>query len=115
MCIRDRVKGLRARGGFIVDEGWSGGKLSTASVHSTIGGVLRLRSYVPLRLVKGPKGADLKTAEGACPNALYAPAAIREPLHSPELKDFHVLPLQKVYEYDLETASGQTYQFAEVK
>ena len=110
-----QVKGLRARGGFIVDEGWSGGKLSMASVHSTIGGVLRLRSYVPLRLVKGPKGAELKTAEGACPNALYAPAAIREPLHSPELKDFHVLPLQKVYEYDLETAAGQTYQFAVVK
>ena len=34
---------------------------------------------------------------------------------APELKDFHVLPLQKVYEYDLETAAGQTYQFAVVK
>ena len=77
---------------------------------STIGGVLRLRSYVPLRLAKGPKGATLKTAEGACPNALFAPAIIREPLHSPELKNFQQLPLQKVYEYDIETVAGQTYR-----
>ena len=110
-----QVKGLRARGGFIVDEGWTDGKLTTTSVRSTIGGVLRLRSYVPLRLVKGPKGSELKTAEGECPNALYASAVIREPLHSPELKDFQQLPLQKVYEYDIETVAGQTYQFSETK
>jgi alpha-L-fucosidase 2 len=104
------VKGLRARGGFVVDEEWNEAKLRSAVVQSTIGGVLRLRSYVPLRLAKGPKGATLKTAEGACPNALFAPAVIREPLHSPELKNFQQLPLQKVYEYDIETVAGQTYR-----
>ena len=104
------VKGLRARGGFVVDEEWNDAKLRSASVQSTIGGVLRLRSYVPLRLAKGPKGAELKTAEGECPNALYAPAVIREPLHSPELKNFQQLSLQKVYEYDLETVAGQSYR-----
>jgi len=104
------VKGLRARGGFVVDEEWNEAKLRSAVVQSTIGGVLRLRSYVPLRLAKGPKGATLKTAEGACPNALFAPAIIREPLHSPELKYFQQLPLQKVYEYDIETVAGQTYR-----
>ena len=104
------VKGLRARGGFVVDEEWNEAKLRSAVVQSTIGGVLRLRSYVPLRLAKGPKGATLKTAEGACPNALFAPAVIREPLHSPELKNFQQLPLQKVYEYDIETMAGQTYR-----
>ena len=41
------VKGLRARGGFIVDEQWSGAALRSAVVRSTIGGTLRLRSYVP--------------------------------------------------------------------
>ena len=106
------VKGLRARGGFVVDEEWNEAKLRSAVVRSTIGGVLRLRSYVPLRLAKGPKGAVLKTAEGACPNALYAPAAIREPLHSAELKDFQQLPLRQVYEYDIETQAGQTYRIA---
>jgi alpha-L-fucosidase 2 len=112
---KGEVKGLRARGGFIIDEGWSEGKLRTAVVRSTIGGTLRLRSYAPLRLAKGPKGAVLKTAEGECPNTLYAPAVIREPLHSPELKNFQPLSLQKVYEYDIETVAGQTYQFTPIK
>ena len=44
-----KVSGLRGRGGFIVEEQWKNGNLSTATVQSTIGGVLRLRSYVPLK------------------------------------------------------------------
>ena len=107
---RGEVKGLRARGGFIVSEQWSGGQVTSATVQSTIGGTLRLRSYVPLRLAKAPKGVVLKTAEGQCPNPLFAPAAIREPLHSPELKDFQQRQLQKVYEYDIETVAGQVYR-----
>ena len=105
------VKGLRARGGFVVDEEWNEGKLRSAVVRSTVGGTLRLRSYVPLRLAKGPKGARLKKAEGDCPNPLFAPAAIREPLHSKELKDFKPQTLRKVYEYDVETVAGQKYRF----
>ena len=105
------VKGLRARGGFVVDEEWNEGKLRSAVVRSSVGGTLRLRSYVPLRLAKGPKGARLKKAEGDCPNPLFAPAAIREPLHSKELKDFKPQTLRKVYEYDVETVAGQKYRF----
>ena len=112
---RGEVKGLRARGGFIVSEQWSGGQVTSATVQSTIGGTLRLRSYVPLRLAKAPKGAQLKVAEGDCPNPLFAPAAIREPLRSPELKDFQQRQLQKVYEYDIETVAGQSYTFAAAK
>ncbi len=108
---KGEVKGLCARGGFEVDELWSGGLLQQAVVKSTIGGVLRLRSYVPLKLAKAPKGAVLEVAEGECPNVLLAPATIREPLHSQELKDFKTLPLKKVYEYDLETVAGQAYRF----
>ena len=104
------VKGLRARGGFVVDEQWSGGQLKQMTVQSTIGGTLRLRSYVPLSLAKAPKGVTLKQAEGECPNPLFAPAAIPEPLRSAELKDFQTKPLQKVYEYDIETQPGQFYR-----
>ena len=109
------VKGLRARGGFIVDEAWSEGKLTAATVRSTIGGVLRLRSYVPLRLAKGPKDAVMTVAQGECPNPLFAPAVIRDPLRSSELTDFNLLTLKTVYEYDLPTVAGQTYQLTIVK
>ena len=100
------VKGLRARGGFIVDETWNGGELSGVVVCSTIGGTLRLRSYVPL------KGKGLKEANGECPNSLLAPAEIRTPLKSAELKDFTLRPLQRIYEYDVETVAGEVYRFA---
>ena len=87
-----------------MNETWKDGQLTKAEVTSTIGGTLRLRSYVPLKC----KGA--KEATGDCPNELFAPAAIRQPLRSTELKDLKLLPIRKVYEYDIETQAGKTYE-----
>ena len=100
---KGEAKGLRARGGFIVDQQWSNGQLQRAVIQSTIGGMLRLRSYVPLQ------GKDLTEASGECPNPLLQPALIKTPLRSTELHDFQPLPLQRVYEYDLDTKAGLTY------
>jgi alpha-L-fucosidase 2 len=97
---------LRGRGGFIVEEEWKNGNLSTATVQSTIGGVLRLRSYVPL------KGKDLKEAKGACPNVLMAPAEIRKPLISSKISQAETPNLRRVYEYDITTEAGKTYKFS---
>ena len=36
--------GLRARGGFIVDQTWAGGKLVSATIHSAMGGSCRVRN-----------------------------------------------------------------------
>ena len=99
------VEGLRARGGYEVDMTWADGKLSEATVRSTIGGTLRLRSALPL------KGKGLRKASGACPNALFAPAEVKTPLYSPELKEKPAVSAPVVYEYDVETKPGKTYRF----
>lgn len=100
---KGNVKGLVARGGFVVDMEWDGAQLVKAVIHSRIGGMLRIRSYVPL------KGKNLKEAHGECPNPLYAPAEIRGPLVAEGLKP--QLPLlYRTYEYDIETQPGGDYE-----
>ena len=101
------VKGLRARGGFTVDIIWKDGRVQKAIVHSTIGGTLRLRSYWKMQ------GKRLRPAQGNCPNPLLQSAHIKDPLVSPE-KDSTATPaaaIRQVYEYDIDTQAGKTYQF----
>jgi alpha-L-fucosidase 2 len=98
------VNGLLARGGFEVSMKWKDTNLQSATIKSTIGGVLRLRSYVEL------KGKGLNPAVGNCDNHLLQTADIKQPLRSKELKNFDLLPLRKVYEYDIVTQPGKTYK-----
>src|SRR5574344_301996 len=102
------VSGLKARGNFEVSMDWAEGALQNATIHSYIGGVLRLRSYVPL------EGEGLKEATGACPNPLYAPADVKKPLISASLASTPQLTVKKVYEYDLETVAGGDYRVSQV-
>ena len=96
------VKGLRARGGFVVDMTWKNGKLVKASIRSTLGGKLRLRSGVPL------KGKGIKKASGPCPNALFAPADIKQPLMSPENQlPRPVIMHEEGYTYDIDTKPSE--------
>lgn len=98
------IGGLVARGGFVVDMQWSGSQVDTVRITSRLGGILRLRSYTPLR------GEGLKAAEGECPNPLYAPAAISAPLVSKEIKA-QSPKLYRIYEYDIPTEAGKEYVF----
>ena len=98
---KGEVKGLLARGGFEVDMTWENNTLQKAVVRSKIGGVLRLRSYVPL------KGKGLKSAKGKNRNPLLTTANVKTPLRSTELTSFDQLPVKKVYEYDIKTKAGQ--------
>ena len=97
------VKGLVARGGFVVDMEWDGVQLAKAKIHSRLGGNLRLRSYVPL------KGKGLKPVSGKNPNPFYQQAQIKEPLVSKEIHPQRPI-LYQVYEYDLDTVAGEDYQ-----
>jgi alpha-L-fucosidase 2 len=62
------VRGLRARGGFTVDEEWGEGKLVRAVLRSAVGGVARVRTAEPMTV----EGARARPARGPAPNPLYA-------------------------------------------
>ncbi|MBR6251766.1 MAG: glycoside hydrolase family 95 protein [Bacteroidales bacterium] len=96
------VKGLKARGGFIVDMQWKGGKLHRAVVTSTNGGNLRIASAVPL------KGKGLKKAKGANSNPIYAlDAAPAEKISNPDAVH-KTINSEPTYLYDIATKAGQT-------
>ncbi|MDD6537369.1 MAG: hypothetical protein PUF36_10550, partial [Prevotella sp.] len=74
---------------------------------SRLGGNLRLRSNVPLKLADG---TQLTPASGSNSNAFYATADIKDPVISDKITP--QLPIiYKVYEYDVETKAGQTLSF----
>ena len=96
------VRGLCARGGFVVDEQWAEGRLTQAVITSRRGGVLRLRSYVPL------KGKGLKAAKGQCSNPLLATARVKAPVLHPLQEAVPAIETAKVYTYDVSTKPGET-------
>lgn len=96
------VSGLKARGGFEVDMNWDGNQVSVIKIKSSIGGNLRVRSYIPL------KGAGLKPATGINPNPFFRTEAIKKPLVSKNITAQMPI-LYNTYEYDLMTEAGKTY------
>lgn len=97
------VKGLVARGGFVVDMSWSSGRLNHAVIKSQFGGLLRLRSYVPLEMIDG-----MQLSKGENTNPLFKKPHIKNPLISSEITPQYP-QLLKVYEYDITTEPGKTY------
>ena len=98
------VKGLCARGGFVVDMEWANTKLTKATIHSTIGGKCRIRSYVPL------KGKGLTIATGNLDNPLLQAADVKTPLVSSSLTSTPRANMPMTYTYDLKTEAGKDYE-----
>lgn len=97
-----KISGLLARGGFEVSQEWDGGQLRCATIHSRLGGQLRLRSYVPL------KGKGLRPAKGENNNPLFIKPHIKTPLVSDQILPQYPV-LKQFYEYDIDTQAGQDY------
>jgi alpha-L-fucosidase 2 len=97
------VKGLRARGGFIVDMDWKDGKLTHLRITSILGGKCRVKSFTPL------KGMP---AKGVNDNPLMfvpeAPVFIKNELAATKRSK---LDFKKTYTIDLETEKGKIYEW----
>lgn len=103
------IKGLRARGGFVIEElAWKEGKLVKAVIRSTLGGNLRLRSYSPLNhdSFKEVKG------ESENENPLFKPQQIARPMIS-EKAPLKGVDLREVYLYDCATQPGEVLTIGE--
>jgi alpha-L-fucosidase 2 len=59
------VKGLRARGGFVMDMAWDSGALQTAVIRAEKGGLCRIRASRPVRVFQnGVETACSRTPDG---------------------------------------------------
>ena len=99
------IKGLRVRGGFVLDElTWKDGKLAKAVIRSTIGGNLRLRAYSKLKA-----DVSLRQVEEGIPNPnpLFDVQLISRPMIS-EKAPLRGVSLKDTYLYDVDTEAGDT-------
>lgn len=98
------IKGLVARGGFIVDIKWKNGKVKQLKIKSGLGGNCRIRSLEELKL----KGGQLKKAKGENLNPFYTQALIKKPIiNAPGEIVEYTIP--DTFIYDVITEKGKMY------
>jgi len=98
------IKGLVARGGFVIDMTWKDNKVSELKIYSKIGGNCRLKVENTL------KGNSLKKAKGKNPNPLFYDVEVKKPIISNQAK-LEKVKLPNYTIYDVNMKAGQTYTF----
>ncbi|QTE38642.2 glycoside hydrolase family 95 protein [Mucilaginibacter gossypii] len=98
------VKGIKARGNFEVTIDWKKGKLSKATIKSNMGGICRLRTPIPVKIVE----TGSKTAVGINSNILNTPPTmpVYQKVDDTQLPD---ITFNKGYLIDFATEKGKTY------
>ncbi len=100
-----QVKGLVARGGFVVDIAWKSGILTELRIQSKLGGNCRILSHIPLR---APQGVTTSQASGVNPNPFYTTETVATPKISPSVPK-HTPSLAPSFTIDLPTTKNETY------
>lgn len=99
------VKGLCARGGFLVDIKWKDGAIEKLDITSKLGGNCRLRLPIALR-----GDVTLNAANGENQNPFYKRANVCEPIINENAK-LDSLTIQNTALYEFESEAGKTYHF----
>lgn len=101
------IKGLVARGGFVIDIAWKNSKISSLTIHSRQGGNCRIHTTAIL------KGNAIKPAKGQNTNPFYTTHQVKTPLISDKatlnIKNTDLPDKAKLY--DLKTEAGKSYTF----
>ncbi len=94
------IKGIVARGGFILDLSWKNGKIKSIVVKSTLGGNCRLRTHTALK--------NIKKAKGLNSNKLFVTLdVVKSAVNGPV--NVNPLSIEPTLLYDLPTKAGQSY------
>ncbi|WP_348800252.1 glycoside hydrolase family 95 protein [Flavobacterium adhaerens] len=102
------ISGLRARGGFeITNLQWKDGKIISVSIHSNLGGNLRLRTPNQLQ---AKDNKNLKKASGTNPNVFYQVNETAQPIIAKE-STIEPLLVSPTFLYDFATQKNNTYTF----
>ncbi len=105
-----KIKGLKARGGFIVDLEWENGQIKRATITSTLGGNCRLRTAGPV----GLKNIPVKSASGENPNLFFKVVDPGKPQCNNET-DLLTNQQKTYYTIDFTTEKGKTYTLIPVQ
>jgi len=103
------VKGLVARGGFVVDMSWKDGVIKSLTVTSRLGGNCRLR--LPSSITAhGDEDLHPVNRDSVNPNVFFALPERGKPRISPEA-NIGQLSLPHVQDFEFSTRPGESYRF----
>jgi len=100
------IRGLRARGGFVVDMEWKDGQLIKVVIESTLGGNCRIRSSIPLT----SRSSQIKDAQGENPNPFYYTMKAPKLIKGNNDGLLQQLGLKNTFLIDFETEKGKKYE-----